>query len=127
MSVVLGLRFGDRTKAYPFPSLPPEAVVNDQIAGNDVLVVHYAEEQLALAYDRTVTQNNGSITLTFDRASSDDPVYPFLLQDRETGSRWNLKGRAVDGELKGLRLRQLPAHNAYWFAWATFWQDTEIY
>lgn len=21
----------------------------------------------------------------------------------------------------------IPAHNAFWFAWATFWQDTAVY
>ncbi|MDP6778492.1 MAG: DUF3179 domain-containing (seleno)protein [Candidatus Latescibacteria bacterium] len=125
-AVTLGLRFGDRTKAYPLSAMSPEAVINDQVAGNQVLVVCYAKAHLAIAYDRTVLVDTGSHTLTFDRTPSDDPVYPFLLRDRETGSRWNLKGWAVEGELRGARLRQLPAHNAYWFAWATFWQDSEI-
>ena len=45
----------------------------------------------------------------------------------ETGSSWNLKGAAIDGELKGRQLEQIPTHNAFWFAWSTFWQNTGVY
>jgi len=49
------------------------------------------------------------------------------IRDRETNTTWNLKGEAVAGSLQGKRLQQLPSHNAFWFAWATFWQNTGIY
>lgn len=49
------------------------------------------------------------------------------FRDLETGSTWNTKGEATDGPLKGQRLRQIPAYSAYWFAWASFWPNTEVY
>jgi hypothetical protein len=49
------------------------------------------------------------------------------FQDMETGSTWNIKGVATDGPLKGRHLEQIPAYTAYWFAWASFWPDTEIF
>ena len=66
-------------------------------------------------------------TLTFEKAASNDPAFPFMLVDKETGTKWNLRGEAVEGELKDRSLFQVPAHNAFWFAWATFWQNTGIY
>ena len=62
-----------------------------------------------------------------EEVSSPSPIFAFALKDKETGSSWNLKGEAFDGALKGKQLKQVPAHNAFWFSWATFWQDTEIY
>ena len=38
-----------------------------------------------------------------------------------------MRGLAVDGELEGLQLSQLPAHNSMWFAWVTFWPDTDVW
>jgi hypothetical protein len=53
--------------------------------------------------------------------------YPFLMRDQETGSIWNLKGEAIEGTLKDKRLTPVPAHNAFWFAWSTFWQNTGVF
>jgi hypothetical protein len=36
--------------------------------------------------------------------------------DRETGSRWDLEGRAVSGPLKGRHLQALPSMISFWFA-----------
>jgi hypothetical protein len=47
--------------------------------------------------------------------------------DVETGSRWNLFGEAVGGPLRGSRLRALPAVDHFWFSWAAFFPETEIY
>ena len=46
--------------------------------------------------------------------------------DRETGSRWTVAGRAVDGPLEGERLTPLPHQDAFWFAWAAFQPDTGL-
>ncbi|MBT6149617.1 MAG: DUF3179 domain-containing protein, partial [Gemmatimonadetes bacterium] len=29
--------------------------------------------------------------------------------------------------LKGQQLTQVPAHNAMWFAWVTFWPNTDVW
>ncbi len=49
------------------------------------------------------------------------------FRDRETGSGWTLAGRAVDGPLKGQRLQPIPHGNHFWFAWAVFRPDTEVW
>ncbi len=50
-----------------------------------------------------------------------------LFRDLETGTIWNLRGEATNGELAGSRLEQLPAYSAFWFAWASFWPDTAVW
>jgi hypothetical protein len=49
------------------------------------------------------------------------------FRDTETGTLWNLRGEAIDGELAGQQLEQVPAYSAYWFAWASFWQNTAVW
>jgi hypothetical protein len=38
-----------------------------------------------------------------------------------------VRGLAVEGELAGQQLRQIQAHNSMWFAWVTFWQNTDVW
>ena len=122
--LTLGVRFGEMAKGYPFDLMGAQAAINDEIDGNPILVVWYADELMAVPFSRNV----GGQTLTFERVTSNNAIYPFLLKDNETGTTWNLKGEALaGGELEGEVLEQIPAHNAFWFAWATFWQNTGVY
>ena len=49
-----------------------------------------------------------------------------LFVDDQTGSSWNVLGRAVSGELEGTRLEALPHVDTFWFAWSTFHSDTAL-
>ncbi|WP_129672054.1 DUF3179 domain-containing (seleno)protein [Candidatus Chloroploca sp. Khr17] len=49
------------------------------------------------------------------------------LRDQETGSSWDVLGRAVDGPLAGAHLDPVVAVNHFWFSWAAFRPDTRIY
>jgi hypothetical protein len=49
------------------------------------------------------------------------------FRDEETGSVWDLTGLAIDGPLVGTQLQQLPAYSAYWFAWSSFWPNTDVW
>jgi hypothetical protein len=46
--------------------------------------------------------------------------------DRETGSRWDIAGRAVGGELAGERLEQIRHDQQFWFALAAFVPEARI-
>jgi hypothetical protein len=48
------------------------------------------------------------------------------FRDRETGSTWDIGGRAVAGPLEGERLEQVPSDDQFWFALAAFFPHTEI-
>ncbi len=48
------------------------------------------------------------------------------LTDAETGSRWNLSGEAIAGELAGTRLQPVPIIDTFWFAWAAFNPDVRL-
>ncbi|MGH9185180.1 MAG: DUF3179 domain-containing protein, partial [Acidimicrobiales bacterium] len=46
--------------------------------------------------------------------------------DRETGSRWDVFGSALDGPLAGQQLEPLEHVDTFWFAWAAYQPDTRI-
>ena len=58
--------------------------------------------------------------LTF-RLDGDDIV------DNETGTRWNVLGKALSGPLAGEELEPVVHADHFWFAWAAFKPDTRIF
>jgi hypothetical protein len=48
------------------------------------------------------------------------------FEDEETGTRWDVLGRAVAGPLKGSQLTAFQHLDTFWFAWVTFNPDTEL-
>jgi hypothetical protein len=117
---------------YPFERLAAEAPVNDSIDGRPIVVLFDPDVASALdassiasgrevgaaaVFERTV----GGRTLTFETSAGSGEV-----RDRETGSTWDLSGRATGGPLAGERLRQVPHDDQFWFALAAFYEHPDI-
>ena len=49
-----------------------------------------------------------------------------IIVDEETGSKWTILGRAVEGPLEGSQLQPFVHANHFWFAWAAFNPETEV-
>ena len=117
----LGICLGDELRAYGFGDMGPEAVVNDELGGEPLLVVFHEDSQTALPYSREIDGR----TLTFYQA---DPTGPLPeCRDVETGTTWDLLGRALEGPLQGEQLTQLPAYYSMWFAWSTYWPESTVW
>jgi hypothetical protein len=57
--------------------------------------------------------------LTFTRAADG-------FVDDQTGSTWNVLGRAASGPLAGTQLEAFEHVDTFWFAWAAFAPDTRV-
>ena len=110
--MALGVRFGEISTAYPFAGMGARAVINDQVAGQDIVVLWWADTRLALPSFRMVDGRS----LTFVMEEREEGIYTFLLKDVETGKLWDFRGEAISGPLEGKKLTQAPAHNAFWYA-----------
>lgn len=121
--LVLGVREGTTTIAYPFGVLSTKGLgvaVNDVIDGRPVVVTYAQREETARVFDSRI----GAQTLTFAVADS----VALTLTDLETGSTWDWRGVAIAGTLEGERLTPLQdAWTLFWFAWSVYYPETEVY
>ena len=93
-------------KAYPFRALRESEVVSDTHDDEALLIVFSWPENRGQIWDRELDQD----ILSFSLVRKDENKGP-ILQDAQTGSLWNgLEGVAVEGVLKGKRLRALCYH-----------------
>ena len=115
---IVGVELGRSYRAYPIERLAAEAVVNDWLGGEPVLIVYVRETDTVTVFSRNL---NGR-TLTFDPvARSRD------LTDAESGSRWNSYGESVDGKLRGAQLKSIVGVRQFWWSWAAFFPATDVY
>jgi hypothetical protein len=49
-----------------------------------------------------------------------------VIVDEQTGSTWNVLGKAVEGPLQGEQLVPVVHANHFWFAWAAFHPHTTV-
>lgn len=118
---LLGVRLEGQAKAYLFADMGERAVIDDQVGGVEIAVVWDRASHLALPYLRQV--DDQILSFEIDPAAG----FPFGLRDRQTGTRWDVEGRGIEGPLQGKRLVMAPAHTSFWFAWVSFWQETEVW
>jgi len=112
--LVIGIEVSGSQRAYPVESLG-RAAVNDVLADTSLVVFSNGPVGGA-AYRRTL--DGEPLTFTMSGGS---------FRDAETGSEWDLSGRAVSGPLRGSALEPLPSRTTFWFSYAGAFPDTEVY
>jgi hypothetical protein len=127
-AAVLGVRAGTGSRAYPLDELAEVGLIREEVGGQPRVVLWYGPTKTAAAYRPLATppQREGgkprSVTLAVVGRAVAAP-----FRDKETGSRWDLAGRAVEGALKGWTLEWLDGTQVKWFAWAAEYPETSVY
>lgn len=132
---VVGVLFPDQSSvAIPFAAARAAGVVHyaPGPAGKNVVVFHQPGMSSALAEpDIGSARDIGSVgvfaSVVDGQALEFSALGPGEFTDAQTGSRWNIRGQAVAGELEGRALTPLVAFDHFWFAWAAFLPDTELF
>jgi hypothetical protein len=106
-------------------------VVNDSVGGVDVVVLWQPGVASALSTSAIAEGQDVGANGVFKRQVGDQ-VLTFVRQgerivDQETGSQWDVLGRAIGGELKGAQLEPVIKVDHFWFSWAAFRPDTRVY
>ncbi len=120
-NMVMGVEGKEDQLAVLLDGLGERACFRDQVDGRDVAVLWYGPTNTAVAF---FTELDGQkLTLYADKISPE--TAPF--KDRETGSRWTLAGRAVDGPLRGKELTWAPSVQCRWYAWSHEYPETRLH
>ncbi len=128
---VVSVAFRGESVAYPFEILEVERAINDLIADEPVAVwwqdgTSSALNNAAIAGSRDV----GAVGVFSRNLNGQELSFSWdggAFVDDQTGSSWNLSGRAIAGELQGEQLQAVVHDNTLWFAWAAFKPDTRLF
>jgi hypothetical protein len=142
---VLGVMAGNQAKAYPLTALAKAGLIRDDLDGQAHVVLWQPSTGTAAAYrcEASGPQKHSAPRPDKDGVSpvSKEPEPPrqqvSLIRDdknaaapfvdQETGSRWDIAGRAVEGKLKGWTLTWLDSTQVKWYAWSAEYAQTALY
>jgi hypothetical protein len=122
---VESITIGGDTVVVPFDALRRDPVATISVGGLRAVVLFDPRvlsplDELSIAGSRAVGASAAfergldGRTLDFRPAGSGE------MSDAQTGSRWDITGRAVAGPLRGAQLHRLHDLGAFWFAVAAF-------
>lgn len=128
MTRVVTVFHNDSSEAFPYPTLREEQVVTASIGGDSIAVFWAPGTASPLDTGSTGDGRDvGTANAFFARA--DDRELSFDVEDGEivdeqTGSTWDVGGRATDGPLAGTRLDPVTTSQHFWFSWTAFEQES---
>jgi hypothetical protein len=109
-------------RAYPLKAFKGKtSVVNDMMGSTPVVVFFLAGTETVNAVSPVVDER--TLTLEVRKGPHGAPAF----YDRETGTHWNVEGRAEQGPLSGKTLRRLDSHMSQWYGWVSYFPETTIY
>lgn len=131
MEKIIGLTVNGTSKAYPSSITRKRRVIQDMIEGHPVIIFHADGAVSALDQSEISTSRQvGSIGVYDPRVDGQLLSFAFKdgqFVDSETGSEWDITGRAIRGKMEGRALTPL-AHGYYFaFAWFAFKPDSQLY
>lgn len=126
---VVGVAINGVARAWALEAVSGgEAKATNGELGGTSLVIFWKSGQ-ASAFEGADNPDVGSVAvfrpvaegrqLTFETEGGE-------FRDRETGSLWDITGRAIGGELTGLSLERIHHLDTFWFAWSSYQPDTEL-
>ena len=121
LTLVMGVEAGGQAKAFPLPTAKERACYMDTVGQEAVAVFWYGPTRTAITFAAKL--DDRTLRLYADDISPE--TAPF--KDKETGTRWTLAGRGVDGPLKGKELKWVNSVQCRWDAWAAEFPQTQIY
>ncbi len=131
MARVLTVEFDGEAVAYPYEALQELSVINDNVAGSEVVIFWQPGTASALDSSAIAQGEDVGAGVSFSR-EVDGQVLTFSfdgekITDDQTGSEWDVFGQAVSGELAGTQLEPVVSVNHFWFSWAAFKPETRVY
>ena len=132
MTRVVGVR-GETPVAIPTTGLAGQEVLHLEDGDRPLVVWH--KPGTASALDQLVIEQGADVGTTGVFVSLTPDGLPLRFEadgeggflDDGTGSTWNVLGEAVEGPLAGASLEPVDHLDTFWFAWATFVPNTEVY
>jgi len=131
MEKIVGVRLENEQIGYPYSVTSDRKVMNDERGGTYIAIFHLEGMSSALDQRAIHQSRDDGATGVFSRKLNGE-ILEFTyengeIKDLQTGSHWNITGKAVSGPMQGEQLERLNYGDYFAFAWMVFYPDTDLY
>jgi hypothetical protein len=114
---VIGIEVNGKHKAYPFYLFNKTTIITDEFEGMNLLVYRNNDTGIIHVYDRQI----GEVVIDFEKNVNG-------TTDSVTNTTWDLEnGIGIKGNMMDKTLRPVNFLAVYWFVWADYYPETEIF
>ncbi len=118
---VLGVVVNGQARAYRSPAFADARIVHQQLGGINIIVAGEQSQNYMIAFQAGLSSGESRQFELLDKKQ-----WPDFMRDGE-GNIYNIFGEVISGPDEGQRLQPVLNYIAYWFAWAAFYPDTEVF
>lgn len=122
--IIIGLENKDQYKAYKLQEIETNKVINDVIGEDKKIALVSLKPFMIRVFDRVIDGNDDGNKIVVDLFYNETTN---TLIDRVTGSELNFDGKFINKQLQGKKLERLPMDQGFWFEWAAFHPETEVF
>jgi len=120
--LVMGIEYKGTSRAYPLQIMVWHEIVNDEIAGDPILITWCPLCGSAIAYESTINGEEVEFGTSGKLYNSN-----LIMYDRKTDSYWTqIGGKAVIGELTGMQLTLVSIDTVPWRDWKKAHPESEV-
>lgn len=130
---VVGVSHSLGKMAYPYSLFLGDNrhVIHDELYGLEIVVFYSQGTNSPLdAASISFSRDIGSVAV-FSPYLEGKPLKFYAgvdgFKDKETESTWSMLGKCLKGRFEGRELEIVEHHDTFWFAWSTFFPETQIY
>ena len=131
MTRVIDVLINKKHKIFRLNYLRDKRVLNDDFQGES-FAIFYTEKLVSVLDSADITESKtiGAVNVFYTQL--DDYLLTFkkkkgYFMDKQTKSKWNMKGVCYSGKLEGTKLRTVKHGTHFAFAMFAFHPDTEVY
>ena len=131
MEKLVTVSLGNLNKAYPHSITRKKRVIYDEI-GDASIVIFHGEGAVSALDKKSIAESKiiGSTGVFYNDVDEMGLQFTYndgYFVDEDSGTTWDITGKAISGPRSGKQLRSLPHGNFFAFAWFAFKPDTPIY
>jgi len=120
--LVLAMIYKGVKRVYPLQILVWHEIVNDNIAGDPILITYCPLCGSGIAYDRRIDGEEVKFGTSGKLYNSN-----LVMYDRKTDTYWSqIDGLAIIGELTGKELKEVSIDTVVWRDWKVAHTDSEV-
>ena len=120
--LVLALVYKGVKRVYPLQIMVWHEIVNDDIAGDPILITYCPLCGSGIAYERKIEGETVEFGTSGKLFNSN-----LVMYDRKTDTYWQqIDGKAIVGELTGMELKEISVDTVVWRDWKKAHPDSEV-
>lgn len=129
---VVGVAIDESATAWSLDALSQgnATATNGEVGDDPVVILWKAGQASALDAGQIVSGRDvGSVGVYSPVVNGEQLAFTVdgdTFVDEQTGSVWDITGRATAGELAGAQLEKIPHLDTFWFAWSTYQPGTDL-